>query len=124
MRNEQHGQRQAIPQVTQQIHHLGLDGHIQCRQRLVGNDKFWLYGQRTCHTNTLALPPREFMRITARVFGPQAHQRQQLGDALVASCLAFGEAMYMQSLAQNVLDAHLGVERRIRILKNHLQLAA
>jgi hypothetical protein len=41
---------------------LGLDRHIQRRQRLVGNEEFWFYCQGARYANSLPLPARKFVR--------------------------------------------------------------
>ena len=64
------------------------------------------------------------MRVAAGMFGAQADQRQQFGNAFVAYGLALMQPMHFQRLAEDVTHTHLGVQAGVRVLKDHLQLAA
>ena len=124
MRDEEHGQRELVAQVAQQVDHLRLDRHVQRRQGLVGHDEFGLHRQGAGHADALALSPGEFVGIARSMFGRQADQFEQLGDALGSRFLAFREAVGLQRFSQDVAHAHFRIQAGIRVLEDHLQLAA
>src|SRR5262249_9105979 len=56
-------------------------------------------------------------------FWSKADQSQQVGDPLLALPGA-GHTMHQQRLGDNVQERHPRIERRVRILENHLHLTA
>ena len=56
---------------------LGLDGHVQGRDRLVGDEQLGLQGDGTGHADALALPAGELVRIAVVVLGVESHDLQQ-----------------------------------------------
>ena len=53
--NEQVGRAGLLLDVFHQVDHLGLDGHIQCRDALIGNDELGVHDEGTGDAHTLAL---------------------------------------------------------------------
>ena len=47
VRDEQVGEPEPVLQVEQQVDDLGLDGNVQCRNRLIAHDEFRLDSERT-----------------------------------------------------------------------------
>jgi hypothetical protein len=74
MADEQHAHAVLVLQPGQQLHDLALDGHVQRRGRLVGDQQLGLAGQRHGDHHALLLAARQLVRI-----GLQAALR--LGDA-------------------------------------------
>ena len=62
------------------------------------------------------------MRVAPHVFRPEAHEAKQLDDA-VGPLLRVADAVDEQRLADDVEQRHPRVERRERILEDHLHLA-
>ena len=60
------------------------------------------------------------MRVFGHVQRAQAHRLQQLADALFQLLRVGNQAMLGERLAHNVLHDPARVQRRIRVLKNHL----
>ena len=52
-------------QIAQQVEDLRLDGHVERRRRLVGDEERWLAGERQGNERALAQAARELMRILA-----------------------------------------------------------
>ncbi len=55
--DEQHRHAEAAPQVGEQVEDLGLDGDVEGRGRLVGDEQVGLAGERHRDHHPLALPP-------------------------------------------------------------------
>ena len=53
--------------ILQQVDDLGLNGHVERRNRFVGDDEFWIHGQSTGDPNALPLSAAELVRITTPV---------------------------------------------------------
>ena len=63
--DEDVGQAQLVLQVVEQVDDLGPDGHVQGRDRLVGDDQPGIQGQGPGHADALALPAGELVRVQA-----------------------------------------------------------
>ena len=55
MSDKQIRHAQLVLQFLEHIYHLRLNGHIQCRNRLVTDDKLRVYRECSCNTDTLSL---------------------------------------------------------------------
>ena len=116
-------QVQLFLQLAQQIENLRLNGHVQRGNRLVTDNQLRIYCQRPRNTNALPLTAGKFMGIPLCVVGPQANQLQKL----LHSFLLLGrrtQAMDFHRFANDSAHRHLRVQRRIRVLENHLHLLA
>src|SRR5579885_1025460 len=60
--HEQVGQAKLTLEIFQQVKHLGLNGHIQGRNRLVGDNEGGMQRQGARNADTLALPAAKLMR--------------------------------------------------------------
>ncbi len=80
VRDEDIGELVFILQVLQQVEDLGLDGHIQRRDRLIGDHQLGVDHQRAGNADALALPTAEAVRETPQVLDAQAHLQDHLGD--------------------------------------------
>jgi len=106
-------------QVGQQVEHLGLDGHIKRRNRLVGHHQFRLEHQRTGDRYALALAARKHMWVTVIVFGSQAHQGQH-GTRLLGALRGLESGVDLERPFQNGTNFFARVERAIRVLEHQL----
>jgi len=122
-----HDQRHAVGrlQADEQIEDLLLDGDVERRGRLVGDQQLRIAGNGHGDHDALALAARHLVRERAQApLGvADADQLQQLDGARVAIALVHSEVE-----AQHFLDlkAHgeAGIERGDRLLKDHRNVAA
>ena len=82
VRDEEQVRPQALLQLHEQVHHLGLDRDVERRDRLVADRSGRLQRERAGDADALALAAGEFVRVAIRHVGSQADQRDQRGDAL------------------------------------------
>jgi hypothetical protein len=54
--DQQEREAEFLAKVSEKVHHRGLDRHIKCRYRLVGNEQLGLYCQRSSDAYALPLP--------------------------------------------------------------------
>ena len=106
--------------ILHQVHHLCLNGHIQCGNTLVCDDEFRIHDQGPGNAHTLSLSTGKLMRIIFhslfRIFDP--HFLQKL-DGFIPGfflrCLKMPDHAFHDLLA----DGHRRVKTGHRILKNH-----
>ena len=61
--DEEDRQRQFLLEVHHQVEDLGLDGDVECGDRLVGDDELGLDGEGAGDADALALPAGELVGI-------------------------------------------------------------
>ena len=110
-------------QVLHQVEHLRLHGHIQRADRFVRDDQARARDQGPGDRDALALAAREFVRVLAQVVVAQPHRGDGVGRPL-AALLARGVALRGQRLGDDALDGLARVERTVRVLEHHLDVAA
>ena len=123
MRDEQVSQSHLALQVDHQIEHLGLDGNVERRHRLVGDNQLRLQGQRSCNADALALTAGELVRVAVHLRFAQADTIKQRGN-LVLDVTAFGGAVHAHRFGDDIAGGHARIERGKRVLKNDLHLPA
>ena len=113
-----------LAQVLEQVYHLRLDRHVQCRHRLIADDE--LRVQRQCPRNpdSLPLPTRHFVRITVGETRVQSAHRQQLAHPRGALRRIRFDAMHLDRLGDDLAHLHAWVQRAVRILEDHLDAPA
>ncbi len=79
------GEAESFLQFQQQIDDLGTDRDIQRRYRFVTDDNPGIEDQRASDADALTLAAREFMRVTASLFGPEAHMPEHRRNPSVDS---------------------------------------
>ena len=112
-------------QFDDQFEDLRLDGDVERRGRLVGDQHLGIAGERHGDHGALAHAARELVRIflgALRRLG-DAHQVEHLDGALEA-CLAVHVAVQDQRLGDLLADGHHRIERRHRLLEDHRDLVA
>src|SRR6204780_1560655 len=124
MGDEQISEPEFLLQVLQQIDDLGLDRYIQRRHRLIADDQFGLDRERTRDADALALTAGEFVRMAADMIRLPADGLEQIHAALFELPPGLGQFVNDQGFADDRADAHARIERRIRILKDDLDIAA
>ena len=80
--------------------------------------------ERAGDRNPLPLAARELVRVLVAIGGGEADLRQQRVDARANGAPAAHEPLRADRLGDDVDDAPARIEARIRILEDHLQLAA
>ena len=125
VRDQQHGHAQPVLQVPEQGEDLRLDGDVQRRGGLVGDQQLGLAGQRHGDHHALAQPAGQLVRIVAEpLLRPgQADQRQHLDRAVQRLGLR-GAPVQPYRLAHLVADGLGRVQRGERILEDHRDLVA
>ena len=124
MRDKDIGEAEVFFEAIEEVQNLRLHRDIESRHRLVADDKFRMHCQRSRNTNPLSLTTREFMRITLIMFGLQSHLGEQFANFVATFFRVRFESMDQHRLRYRVADAHLRVQRRIRILKHYLRMFA
>ncbi len=116
--DQQHRHPEAALQVLQQGQDLGLDGDVERRGRLVGDQQIRLIGERHRDHHALSLAAGQLMGVGAQALLrlAQAHQVQQLQRSRARLRLAHS-AVQHQGLADLAVDRVQRVERGHRLLK-------
>ena len=122
--DEDVGQPEALLQRAHQVDDLRLDRHVERGDRLVGHDQLGLDRERAGDRQALALAAGEFVRIAARMVGPQPDQLEQLADAGAPRRLVAGKSVKHQRLAQHGAHGHARIERGVGVLEDHLHALA
>ena len=116
--DEQQRHVHARLQILQQLQDLGLDGDVEGRRRLVGDEQVRLVGQRHGDHHPLLLAARELMRVGVEPAAglAQAHQLDELENA-PARLPAAQAAVDQQRLGDLLPDRVQRVERGERLLE-------
>src|SRR4051812_10252751 len=123
VRDEHERDTEVAPQVLEQVHHLGLDGHVQRGHRLVGDDHLRLDRERAGDPDALPLTTGELVRVAVVVLGVQADPLQQLLDPVELLALLH-QVVDAQRRTDDVADRLPRVQRAVRVLEDDLQLAS
>ena len=116
-------QAQLVLQVFEQVDHLGLDRHVQGRDRLVRHDQLGPQRERAGDPDPLALAAGELVRVAVVVLRVEPDQLQQFLDggldaiSVLTFCSRSGAPMIPP-------DGVPRVQRRVRVLEDHLDVAA
>ena len=121
VRHKEIGQAKLFLQILEHIDHLRLNGNVQCRDRLIADDKLRINRQSAGNSHSLPLTARKLMRITAGVILIQSDAVEQLQNKFLSLFARF-KVMDIQRLADNIGHRHSCIQRGIRILKDHLHL--
>ena len=118
--DEGHGQAHVLGQIPQEHQHMRLARHIEARDDLIRQDKAGADRDGARDADTLTLTARQLVGIAVAETGGQAHAFQCL-DRLISSAT---KAVSLHRLRDDAPDLVPRVERRHRVLKNHLQIPA
>ena len=119
VRDEQQREAQLTAQVTQQVQDRRLDADVQGRYRLVGHEDVGPQGQGPGDRDPLALAARELPGVRAQRVRAEADQVQQF-LAVRLDLARRHDVMDPEQFAQHAADGQPGVQRRVRILEDHL----
>ena len=122
VRDHHVGQAQLVLQVLEQVDDLRLDRHVEGAHRFVGHDQLGPQGQGPGDPDALPLAAGELVRVAVVVLGVEADEFEQFLH------VAFDPAGHLDVLqpergAYDPSDRVPGVERRVGVLEDHLDLA-
>src|SRR4029079_437212 len=120
--DEEQRQPEARLEVAQEREDLRPDRDVEGAHGLVRDDQLGVEGDRAGDPDTLALSAAELVRITAPVRRPQPDLLEQLADSRTPLRSA-PPMTQLQWLRDARADAQGGVERRRRVLEDHLEAA-
>ena len=118
--DEDERQPQFRAKLGEEVEDLGADGNVEAGNRFVGDEHLRAERQRAGDADTLALSAGELARQTrgeARAEADALHQ----AIAFAGDLLGRDDAMGAERLLDRAADRHPRIERRVRILKHHLQ---
>src|SRR3990172_8203797 len=121
MGNEEVGKTLHSLEAFKQIHNLGLNGDVERRNRLVRNDEIRCNGQSPGNSNSLPLSAGKLMRVALCETSTEAHRFQELLHPQVFVPPG-AQAKRLQRFADDLAHGHSGIKRRVRILKDNLQI--
>ena len=119
------GGADAVLEVAHQVQDLRLDGHVERRGRLVGDQELRIAGERHGDHHALAHAAGELVRIFAHAalrLG-DADQGEHLDRALLGR-VPVEPLMQLQRLADLPADGQHRIEARHRLLEDHADLVA
>src|SRR5256884_331479 len=111
-------------EVFQQVDDLRLDRDVEGRDRLVADDERGLDGERACDAHALTLSAGELVGIPPRMLRQESDAPQELAHARRALGRVGDDPVHRQGLGDDLPDRHPRVERAVRVLEDHLHLAA
>ncbi len=117
--DEEEGQPEPGLEVGEEVDDLGLGGHVQRAHRFVAHEEPGPGGERPGDGDPLALTSGEFVRSPVQGVAAQADLVEELGHPLVALA-ARQPVVDLERFAHDVVHAHAGVERGVRILEDDL----
>ena len=109
-----------FPQLPDQQQNMGLGRDIEAGNDLVGDNEVRLERQRAGDTGALPLPARELMRIAVDEMRRQAHEVQQFRRTVALIPPALQAPEHLKRPRQRDREPKARVQRRLRILKDHL----
>ena len=118
--DENHRQVHPLADFVQQLQDLRLNGHIQGRHRLIRHQNFGFEREGTGNADALALTAGELVWETVIGSRIQAHGLKELTRPVLG--LIGAHAHQDRTLGDDLPDPRTRVERRERILKDHLDL--
>ena len=110
-------------EVAQQVEDLRLDRHVERGDRLVGDDQLRLERERARDADALALAAGELVRVAVVVLRVEPDRVHQLLDRALALALALVQPWMTNGSEMIVPTVRARVQRRVRVLEDHLHLA-
>ena len=110
VRDEQIRQAKGFLEVFEEVDDLRLYGHIEGRDRFVGNDEFGIEREGAGNADALALTARKCMGVSPQVIRTQSHADEQLLGAVFEFCPG-RDSVDDEGFGHNVENRHARVER-------------
>src|SRR5690242_5247437 len=108
-------------ELHEEVQNLRLDRYVERRDGFVANEKLGPYRECSRDADPRALTARELMRIAAHQRGVEPDAIQHRAYVLAALSRR-DQPVRHRCFTDDVDDAHSRIQRRVRILKDHLQL--
>jgi hypothetical protein len=121
MRYKQVRQIEPLLQILEEIQDLRLDGHIESRDRFIGDNELRIERKRPCDTYALSLPSGKRVRVSSQILAVEIDQLHEFTDPIL-KLLARGNPIDEQRLTDCFKNCHSGIQRGKRILKNELHM--
>src|SRR6185503_14676466 len=96
--------------------------NIECRNRLVANNKLRFNCESARDRDSLPLAAGEFMRVSLTISRVETDKTKKLGHT-IAPATCGNDIMQCERLTDQLSHGHAWIKRRIGILKNDLRLA-
>ncbi len=122
VRDEDVGQPELRLEVLEQVEDLRLHRDVERRDGLVGDDQLRVDGERAGDADPLALAARELVREPVVVLGVEPDHLEQVLDARFRSA-SVPSPWISSGSADDEPDPLAGIQRRVRVLEDHHQLA-
>ena len=123
MGDEQVGDPELLLEVLEQVEDLRLDRHVERGDRLVAHDQLGAQRNGPGDPDPLALAARELVRVAVVVLRVEADALHQLLDRGTHPARR-RDALDLERRADDAADRVARVQRVVRILEDHLRLAA
>ncbi len=123
MSHEEVGQTELVLHFLEQIDDLRLYGYVQRRDGFIGHDQLGPQRKCTGDADPLTLPAGELVREAVVVLGLQTDAVEQL----LHPAFQLGtpsQPVQLEGIADDLAHPLARVERRERVLEDHLHLAA
>ena len=120
---KRHEKPRSLLEVAQQVEDRRLHRDVERRDRLVRDEHARPEDQRAREADALALAARQLVRVAMPQLAAQADRVEHLGDARVERAPRASRWSRSGSPTMSP-QRHARVERRVRILEDHVQLAA
>jgi len=104
VRDEKIRRTRLLLNVLHQVNNLSLDGYVQCAYALVRNNKLGVHNEGAGDADALALTSGKLVRLAFSVLGSQPDLNKNVGDLLLAFSAGRIQAVYVQSLRDDVLN--------------------
>ena len=111
------------PQLGDQVQNLRLNGHVERRRGLVGNQQIGIAGQRHRDHRPLAHPAGKLVGVVVEPrFGPLDTHGPEQFDGAIAGLATPQPTVHRKHLGQLSPDGEHRVESGARVLKDHADL--
>src|SRR5579884_2488073 len=116
--NQKHRRLQALLHVTERLHDLSLNNHVERTGRLIGNNDLWPHGYTDGNTDTLLHAAAQLVRKQVQDVRLQTYRAEQLGEPIRELTLALPIRMRFDPIEYLILDPHNRIKRVHRSLGN------
>src|ERR1700730_6453993 len=118
--DEHHGETEPGAQLPEQQQDMRLRRHVEAGHDLVGDDEVRLQRESAGDAGAVALASRQLMRIAVGEAGRQPDQIEQSRRAIPLVLFSLQTAEHLQRTCQRYPQSQSWIERRLRILEDHL----
>ena len=121
--DEEVGDPQLVLEVLEEVHHPGLDRHVERGDRLVEHEQLGLEDEGPGDPDALTLTAGELVGEAVGVVRLQPHELERVGHALPPRT-ALPQSVDVERLGDRFTDRHPGVEGGERVLEDDLDVLA